>query len=177
MTAGVSITETRLKGAHSFIALCRLTKLLGEVLAVIYSLRTDPLEQILKVLRRSDAHVDDLQDSLPPWLNPNDEAFERHQPGALNLQLSFLAVKMCICRAALQATRVADDTEALYYQARCIKIGNAFIDAVASLAVEETKAFWLPCEITRNFPSALQSLTSLCFPKTLRTISPLPLLS
>ncbi|KAH7374851.1 putative Zn(II)2Cys6 transcription factor [Plectosphaerella cucumerina] len=155
VAAGASVTQTRLRGAHSFILLCQLTNLLSEVLAIVYSLRSDPLEQTLRVLRRIDAHVDELQDSLPPWLNPADETFasSRREPGALNLQLSFLAVKICICRAALQATRVADDTEALYYQSRCIKIGNEFIDAVVALTPEETKAFWLPY-IAYHFASA-----------------------
>lgn len=100
--SNTSVSEVRLRGAHSFIALCRLTKILGDVLSVVYSLREEPVEHTLKVLRRQEAAIDDWQDSLPSWLNPGGTEFERDQPGSLNLRLSFLAVKMCICRVALQ---------------------------------------------------------------------------
>ena len=97
-----SESDTRLRGAQSFIALCKLTKILGEVLSVVYSLREEPIENTLKVLRRQEASIDDWQDSLPSWLNPGSSEFEQDQPGTLNLKLSYLAVKMCICRVALQ---------------------------------------------------------------------------
>lgn len=97
-----SVSEVRLRGAHSFIALCRLTRILGNVLSVVYSLRDEPVERTLKTLRRQETAIDDWQDSLPAWLNPGRTEFERDQPGSLNLRLSFLAVKMCICRVALQ---------------------------------------------------------------------------
>lgn len=139
-------SEPRLKGARSFIALCQLTKLLEEALSIVFSLRQDPLEQILRNLRRIDANIDEWQDSLPLWLNPSDATFERNQPGFLNLQISFLTVKLCVCRAAWQATRMVDDVEASYYQIRCIKSANQLIDAVALITAEETNAFWLPCE-------------------------------
>lgn len=102
MSSTSSAYLSRMKGAQSFIALCELTKLLGDVLSVIYALRPDPLEQTLKVLRRVETRVDDWQDSLPGWLDPCSNFFERNQPGSLNLRLSYLAIKMCICRAALQ---------------------------------------------------------------------------
>jgi hypothetical protein len=127
--------------------LCRLTKLLGEVLSVVYALPSAPLEPTLKILRRTDAYVDELQDSLPSPLDLVEDNFDRDQPGALNLQLSFLAVKMCICRTALQATWLRDDSESRYYQARCIKAGNALIDAIVSIPAEVvTAVFWLPCK-------------------------------
>lgn len=101
-TSSTATPQARERGAESFIALCRLTQLLGDLLSVIYSLREEPLERMLKTLRRIETAVDDWQDSLPIWLNPGESGFERDQPGSLNLKLSFLAVKMCICRVALQ---------------------------------------------------------------------------
>lgn len=101
-------SDIRLRGAQSFIALCRLTKILGEVLSVVYSLREEPIEQTLKILRRQEASIDDWQDSLSSWLNPGGSEFERDQPGALNLRLSYLAVKMCICRVALQVNMLVN---------------------------------------------------------------------
>ncbi|KAK6077427.1 fungal specific transcription factor domain-containing protein [Seiridium cupressi] len=139
-----SVAKARQMGAQSFVALCKLTKILGEVLPIIYSLRREALEHTLKTLRRIETYIDDWQDSLPSWLNPDDVLFGRNQPGALNLRLSFLAVKMCIRRVALQATRVLNDEESRYRQVQCIKAGSTLIDFVVSLSVDETKAFWLP---------------------------------
>lgn len=152
-----SQVDSRNKGAQIFIVLCRLTKLLGEVLSIVYTLPSVPLEQTLKLLRRIDAYVEELEDSLPPSLGPDEETMGKRPPGALNLQLSFLAVKMCICRAALQATRTAHDNESQYYETRCIKAGNALIRAVVSLSAEKlTTAFWLPCKSLCRFTSVPQ---------------------
>lgn len=165
-----TVSEARRKGAQSFIGLCRLTKILGELLSTIYCLRNEPLEHVLRNLRRIETSIDDWQESLPPWLNPEHGNFERYQPGSLNLRLSFLAVKMCICRVALQVcftyylperrvhgcvakwetdreqtSRVNDHDEALYHQGRCIKAGYALINFVTSLSTDETRMFWLPC--------------------------------
>ncbi|KAH8901631.1 1-aminocyclopropane-1-carboxylate [Thozetella sp. PMI_491] len=139
-----SVLDSRIRGAHVFIALCRLTKILGEVLPVIYSVREEPLEHTLKILRRVEASVDDWQDALPSWLNPAGDEFERDQPGSLNLRLSFLALKICLYRVALQATRINDPEEAAYHKSRCIKAGNALINFIVSLSIGDTRAFWLP---------------------------------
>lgn len=96
------VTDDRLEGARSFIALCRLTEILGEVLPLIYALHVRKEISCLKALRRVEASLDEWEDSLPEWLDLNRSEFQRNASGALNLQLSFLAVKMCICRIALQ---------------------------------------------------------------------------
>lgn len=46
--------------------------------------------------------MDEWEDELPYFLRPNGSDLQRDAPGALNLQLSFLAVKMLICRVAVQ---------------------------------------------------------------------------
>lgn len=144
------LPESRIKGARSFICLCRLTQLLEEALEIIYSLQPTPVEGTLDSLTRIDEEVSTLQESLPPELNPSSKNFERLQPGSLNLQLSFLAVKMCLSRAALQTIRVANSYEPHYHQSRCIKACNEFMDAVISISVKETKVFWLPCKYTNR---------------------------
>ena len=136
--------ETRLKGAQSFIALCQLTNILGEVLPLVYSLRAQMPDTTMKDLRRVETSLDQWEDSLPEWLTFAASTFERQGPGALNLQLSFLALKVCLCRMALQTTRLTDHDEAQYHQVRCRKAGKALIDFVISLNEDEIKVFWLP---------------------------------
>jgi hypothetical protein len=93
--------DLRTAGAHSFRALCQLTEILGDILPLIYNTRRRKREPEVRSLRRIEAFLDDWEESLPQWLNPTSPDFQRGQPGALNLQLSFLAVKMCICRVSL----------------------------------------------------------------------------
>lgn len=91
----------RTAGAHSFRALCRLTEILGDILPLIYNTKRRKGETEVRSLRRIEASLDEWEESLPQWLNPSSLEFQRTRPGALNLQLSFLAIKMCICRVSL----------------------------------------------------------------------------
>lgn len=105
-TSGDSATsiETLTKGAESFVALCKLTKILGQVLPLIYVLRRDSLDSTMKLLRRIETLVDEWEATLPPWLSTASATFDRAAPGALNLRLSFLALGQCMCRVALQVS-------------------------------------------------------------------------
>jgi hypothetical protein len=96
------LSERQVNGAHSFIALCRLTEILGDILALIYTLKPLKDHNCFKSLRRFEALLDEWEDSLDPGLRPGSPGFLRAAPGALNIQLSFLAIKMCIARIALQ---------------------------------------------------------------------------
>lgn len=99
---GGNMANEGLEDARSFISLCSLTEILGDVLPLIYTLQAKTGNSCLRSLRRLEASVDEWEDSLPEWLDPRSSEFRRKAGGALNLQLSFLAVKMCICRIALQ---------------------------------------------------------------------------
>lgn len=89
-------------GAKSFIALCQLTEILGDVLPLIYNLRSRGQDASLKSLRKLELILDNWEDSLPEWQKGSSPEFQREAPGALNLHLSFLALRMNICRISLQ---------------------------------------------------------------------------
>lgn len=91
----------RIMGAQSFRALCQLTEILGDILPLIYDTRSRRPEAQVRSLKRIEASLDEWEENLPPSLNAKTPDFQRDQPGALSLQLSFLAVKMCICRVSL----------------------------------------------------------------------------
>ncbi|KAL2824883.1 fungal-specific transcription factor domain-containing protein [Aspergillus cavernicola] len=141
-------SDTRVQGGDSFIALCSLTTILGEILPLIYALEIQPLETSFRALRRHETTLNEWEESIPSWLRPTSPAFERKAAGALNLQLSFLAVKLCLSRIALlemhRANESAADEDKLYYRSRCRKAARAVIDFVINLAQDETDAFWLP---------------------------------
>lgn len=141
-------SDVHLKGARCFIALCELTRILGDILSLIYTLRRQTQGTCLKSLRRNETSLDEWEDSLPRWLSPTNSEFQKMAPGALNLQLSCLTVKMCICRVGLQETARSeepDDTEARhYYQSRCRNAARTVIDFVTSLQPCDMDVFWLP---------------------------------
>jgi hypothetical protein len=94
-------SDPRIAGAHCFIALCQLTEILGDILPHIYNTKRGKHHSPLKSLLRVEAALDEWEEALPNWLNPSSTEFRRELPGVLNLQLSSLAVKICICRVSL----------------------------------------------------------------------------
>ncbi|KAJ9396058.1 transcriptional regulator family: Fungal Specific TF [Paecilomyces variotii] len=143
-----SFPDAWMQGAKSFIALCGLTEILGDILALVYTLKPSREHNCLKSLRRLEAKMDEWEDNLDTWLRPGILDFQKMAPGALNLQLSSLAVKMCISRIALQETVHRDDNDdweaRRYYLSKCRKTAQAIINFVLSLNRTEIDAFWLP---------------------------------
>jgi hypothetical protein len=140
--------DARIQGAYSFIALCSLTSLLGKILPLIYALETQPLESSFRELRRHETALNEWEESLQSWLCPTSPRFERKAAGALNLQLSFLAVKLCLSRIALleihRSNESAVDEDKMYYRSRCRKAARAVIDFTTNLERDEINTFWLP---------------------------------
>ena len=94
--------RTQVEGAQSFMALCRLTEILGNTLPLVYDLKVTNIDARLKSIRDIGVAMDTWEAELPPWLNNAGSSFRREAPGALSLQISFLALKMCFYRISLQ---------------------------------------------------------------------------
>ncbi|KAL3462237.1 fungal-specific transcription factor domain-containing protein [Aspergillus heterothallicus] len=140
--------DARVQGGHSFVALCSLTAILGQILPLIYALEIQPLESSFRTLRRHETTLNDWEECLPPWLRPTSPTFERRAAGALNLQLSFLSVKLCLARMALleihRSSEATAEEDKLYYRSRCRRAARAVIDFTTTLSEHEVDAFWLP---------------------------------
>ena len=98
-------SNTRVQGGRSFIALCELTVILGDVLPLMYTLQAQPLEQTFRTLRQHETALDQWEEGLLPWLRPGCASFERTAAGSLNLQLCHLVVRMCLWRIGLLVGR------------------------------------------------------------------------
>ncbi|KAJ0426726.1 fungal-specific transcription factor domain-containing protein [Aspergillus carlsbadensis] len=140
--------DARVQGGHSFVALCSLTTILGQILPLIYALETQSLDHSFRTLRRHETTLNEWEEGLPSWLRPTSPAFERKAAGALNLQLSFLAVKLCLARMALleihRSNEPTAEEDKLYYRSRCRKAARAVIEFTTTLSAHEIDAFWLP---------------------------------
>ncbi|KNG81204.1 hypothetical protein ANOM_010168 [Aspergillus nomiae NRRL 13137] len=92
-------SDTRIKAANSFIHLCTLTEILGEVLPLVYDLNPNPKET-WKQIRRLETDLDEWEDRLPNYLHRNNNENTRVS-GSSSLQLSYLAVRLLLNRISL----------------------------------------------------------------------------
>jgi hypothetical protein len=91
-------------GAKCFLGLCQLTEILGEVLTIIYDLQPPKEETIMRILRKLESQLEDWEESAQDLLEAENIDDGGPAPGIRNLQLSFHALKKCICRIALHVS-------------------------------------------------------------------------
>jgi hypothetical protein len=88
-----------------FIALCRLSEILGDVLPLIYDLQINPQKNTVKGLRKAEVDLDQWEDELPEWLDIADrKPLLPIVSGSSSLQLGFLAVRLLISRIRLHVS-------------------------------------------------------------------------
>ena len=90
-----------------FIALCSLTKVLGNILSHIYDLSPLESEVGFQKLRDLRTNLDEWQKDLPPELASQilGDGAEVGR-GVLNLKLSFLALDQLLCRLTLNVSKI-----------------------------------------------------------------------
>lgn len=93
------------RGVESFFALCTLTEILADILPLVYNLQAQWYRDSPRKLRRIQTQLDDWEENLPEWLRLSSEDCIGPQAGSCSLWLSFLAVKMLMCRIALRVSR------------------------------------------------------------------------
>lgn len=163
----------RVKKAYCYIALCRLTEILGELLPLVYGLQPKSVKETSKRLRHIRTDLDTWEDSLPEWLKLPQRS-DTPVSGASSLQLGFLALKMLVCRVELHVRSLSkflgcaeprlikhfqeinnsdtDNPEARrYFQTECRKSAEEIVQFISSLRKDNFQEFWLPCT---SFPQA-----------------------
>lgn len=92
----------RVHAAESFIQLCALSEILGDILPIAYDLRAAE-KDLQRELRRIECDLDNWEANLPPHLQatlPNDD-----QPGTSNLRFCFYSIRLLLNRVALRVSR------------------------------------------------------------------------
>ncbi|QMW30216.1 hypothetical protein G4B84_005551 [Aspergillus flavus NRRL3357] len=139
-------SDTRIKAANSFIHLCTLTEILGEVLPLVYDLTFNP-EETWKQIRRLETNLDDWEDRLPSYLRRDNNENPRVS-GSSSLQLSYLAVRLLLKRISLHATTLSTDIDRLqstrYHLSQLRKSAQEIVNYVCSLTKAQLQEFWLP---------------------------------
>lgn len=86
---------------ESFVHLCSLTKILAEMLPLVYDLH--PIEESTwKTIRRLEHRLDVWQDALPDYLRHKAPQHPSDINGASNLWFCYLSVQLLLCRLALR---------------------------------------------------------------------------
>ncbi|KIW71342.1 hypothetical protein PV04_03523 [Phialophora macrospora] len=151
------------RAAEIYIQLCHLTEIVGEVLPMIYHLRGG-MPTATDRTTRHEAQLDAWVADLPTWLKIGDFSESRPQiPGLVNLQLSYLAVRMLLCRIAwhehsLGLGKSPGDGIGEYSRLlSCQAAAEDVVRLVMSLTRAELSGFWLPYN-AHHFTSAVTLL-------------------
>lgn len=133
--------------ASCFVALTTLTQVLGHCLEHVYDLEKD-------FLKKPDASPFELETLLANWEDSLDDTFRRLVirgtklvgPGAANLRLAYLSVKLLIRRSQLDWERgslqIADIDSQYHIQTR--RVSEEIVDFVRELDDTHLQDFWIP---------------------------------
>jgi hypothetical protein len=91
--------------AEIFICLCSLSEVLGDILPLVYDLRTKRGASLAKQLRKLDVDLDNWEQGLPEWLQGSlNKPLTPIISGCSNFQLGALSVKLLLHRIRLHVS-------------------------------------------------------------------------
>lgn len=135
------------KAASSFIHLCKLSEILGDILPLVYALRFDPAD-LWKSLRKIECSMDDWVVELPEFLHIPSSLGVSKVNGSSNLWFSYLSVKVLLCRLTFKATlkdpKPSTSETRQYRLAMLREAASEVTDFVVSLTEAQLKEFWMP---------------------------------
>ncbi|KAF9694490.1 hypothetical protein EKO04_007333 [Ascochyta lentis] len=146
-TPAVSDCQTQAQSQESatFVQLCKLSQILGDILPLVYSLRDAP-EDIKRRLRKIECALDDWVHELPEYLQPI-----RSTPtivnGRSNLWFAYVSVKLLVCRLSFKTVfgELDRSLEARQYRLAMLReAASEVVDFATSLTEAQLEEFWMP---------------------------------
>ncbi|EXJ93717.1 hypothetical protein A1O1_02110 [Capronia coronata CBS 617.96] len=150
-----SIKHTR--AAEVYIHFCRLTEIVGDVLPLIYHIRSGNDSIAAEQTSRSEIELNRWVESRPGWLNLDEFHNRPPVPGLLNLQLCYLAVRMLLRRIAWHEISQRQSDPATSWLLGCHAAAEDVVRFVTSLHTQDLMGFWLPYS-AHHFTSAVTLL-------------------
>jgi len=89
-----------------FRSLCQLTNILGKIVPFLYDLRGASGNEIRQFIREIETEMEKWEEALPIFLQAMNDP-DKHVEGASNLHLSYLSIRMLICRLSLVVSHFA----------------------------------------------------------------------
>jgi hypothetical protein len=146
MVATPEVSETYRMTTSTFVQLCKLTRILGDILPHVYALCLDT-DEMWRSLRKTECALDDWEVALSPYLALKDSLTAPTVNGASNLRFAYMSIRLLTCRLAFKATikETTHSSEARQY--RLLKLRETscgVIDFVTALSDAQLHEFWLP---------------------------------
>ena len=142
------------RAAECYIEFCKLTEIIGDVLPLIYHIRSGNDNVAAEQTSRSEIELNRWHQSRPKWINYHDFDSRPLVPGLVNLQLSYLAVRMLLRRLAWHeiCQREADPSPS--WLDSCLDAAENIVRFLCSLKPIDLNGFWLPYN-AHHFTSAV----------------------
>lgn len=137
--------QTHLQSNTTFVQLCKLSQILGDILPLVYALRETP-DEIKRRLRKIECALDDWVLQLPGYLQPTC-AIPYVVNGGSNLWFAFLSIRVLVCRLSFKAVLGDPDqtSEARQYHLAMLREAASVVaDFVVSLTEAQLQEFWMP---------------------------------
>ncbi|KAM0714007.1 hypothetical protein Q7P37_010971 [Cladosporium fusiforme] len=130
---------------HTFTYLCRLTKILGQILPLVYTLQDNGNTPSL---RRLECELDQWEADLPAFLQLRSGSVAMACNGTSNLLFCRLSVRLLLARLFLRDVMTSRETQPEeakpYHQSAVREKASNVIDFVTSLSESQLGEFWLP---------------------------------
>jgi hypothetical protein len=130
---------------QSFVHLCKLSRILGDMLPLVYSLRQTS-DATKRQLRKIECNLDDWVVELPEYLQPTHETPSRVNGGS-NLWFAYLSLRVLVCRVSFKTVLDATHQSAEARQYHLAMLKDAALEAttfITSLTEAQFQEFWMP---------------------------------
>ncbi len=157
------LTESRqgsvkhVRAAKCYIALCQLTEVVGDVLPLLYHIRSGNDAVAAQQVSKSEVHLRTWLASVPSTLRILDFSRSCATPGLANLQLSYLAVKMLLARIAWHDISSKEPDPHPSWLLSCQAAAEDVVRLALSFNPIDFRGFWLPHN-SHHFTSAVTLL-------------------
>lgn len=142
------------RAAECYIELCKLTEIIGDVLPLIYHIRSGNDGLAAEQTSRSEIELNRWHQGRPKWLDYMDFENRPPIPGLANLQLSYLAVRMLLRRIAWHEICQREPDPSPAWLEGCLEAAENIVRLVCSLKPIDLAGFWLPYN-AHHFTSAV----------------------
>lgn len=157
LTKPNATSPKHLRAAEVYIHLCRLTEIVGDVLPLIYHVRSGNDGIAAEQTSRSEIELNRWVESRPSWLSLTDFHNRPQVPGLANLQLSYLSVRMLLRRIAWHEISQRESEPSSAWLAGCQAAAEDIVRFITSLHPKDLSGFWLPFN-AHHFTSAVTLL-------------------
>ena len=130
------------RAAECYIALCQLTVILGEILPLLYHIRSGNDAVAAQQVSKSDVDLRTWFARLPHHLSLLDYSRRSDVPGLANLQISYLAVKMLLARIAWHDISSKEPDPHPSWLLECSSSAEEVVKFVLSLHPIDFRGFW-----------------------------------